>query len=144
MRILILEKAGKVLGKVRISGGGRCNVTNACQDPRELIECYPRGSKQLLGPKRSTGLRNISFDELVKAYQTATKGLVEGGVDILLVETIFDTLNAKAALFAIENYFQEHQIRLPLIISGTIISMLALMERESVQCQSLIMVQVEA
>ncbi|MEE2823011.1 MAG: methionine synthase [Acidobacteriota bacterium] len=66
------------------------------------------------------GLRNISFDELVKAYQTATKGLVEGGVDILLVETIFDTLNAKAALFAIENYFQEHQIRLPLIISGTI------------------------
>jgi predicted Rossmann fold flavoprotein len=55
MRILILEKAGKVLGKVRISGGGRCNVTNACSDPRELIECYPRGSKQLLGPFYSWG-----------------------------------------------------------------------------------------
>jgi predicted Rossmann fold flavoprotein len=50
IRILILEKSNKVLGKVRISGGGRCNVTNACSDPRELIECYPRGSKQLLGP----------------------------------------------------------------------------------------------
>ncbi|MEE8462927.1 MAG: homocysteine S-methyltransferase family protein, partial [Acidobacteriota bacterium] len=54
------------------------------------------------------GLRNITFDELVQAYKTAVRGLIEGGVDILLVETIFDTLNAKAALFAIEEYFQDH------------------------------------
>ena len=66
------------------------------------------------------GLRNITFDELVEAYKTAVRGLIEGGVDILLVETIFDTLNAKAALLAIEEYFQDHDLRLPLIISGTI------------------------
>ena len=66
------------------------------------------------------GLRNITFDELVQAYKTAVRGLIEGGVDILLLETIFDTLNAKAALFAIEEYFQEHDLRLPLMISGTI------------------------
>ena len=66
------------------------------------------------------GLRNITFDELVQAYKTAVRGLIEGGVDILLVETIFDTLNAKAALFAIEEYFQDHDLRLPLMISGTI------------------------
>jgi len=66
------------------------------------------------------GLRNITFDELVQAYQTAVRGLIEGGVDILLVETIFDTLNAKAALLAIEEYFQDNDLRLPLMISGTI------------------------
>ncbi|MFB3142749.1 MAG: homocysteine S-methyltransferase family protein, partial [Acidobacteriota bacterium] len=66
------------------------------------------------------GLRNITFDELVQAYKTAVRGLIEGGVDILLVETIFDTLNAKAALFAIEEYFQDNDLRLPLMISGTI------------------------
>ena len=66
------------------------------------------------------GLRNITFDELVQAYQTAVRGLIEGGVDILLVETIFDTLNAKAALLAIEEYFQSNHLRLPLMISGTI------------------------
>ena len=66
------------------------------------------------------GLRNITFDELVQAYKTAIRGLIEGGVDILLVETIFDTLNAKAALLAIEEYFQDNDLRLPLMISGTI------------------------
>jgi 5-methyltetrahydrofolate--homocysteine methyltransferase len=66
------------------------------------------------------GLRNITFDELVEAYTTAVRGLIEGGVDILLVETIFDTLNAKAALLAIQEYFQDNALRLPLIISGTI------------------------
>ncbi len=66
------------------------------------------------------GLRNITFDELLEAYKTAARGLIEGGVDILLVETIFDTLNAKAALLAIEEYFQDNDLRLPLMISGTI------------------------
>ena len=54
-RILILEKARRVLGKVKISGGGRCNVTNGCQDPHELHKFYPRGSKQLLGPFHKWG-----------------------------------------------------------------------------------------
>ena len=62
----------------------------------------------------------MTYDELVAAYGEAIDGLVEGGVDMLLLETIFDTLNAKAALFAIEQSFDRHGVRLPLIISGTI------------------------
>jgi predicted flavoprotein YhiN len=48
--VLIFEKTSKVLGKVKISGGGRCNVTHACENPKELIQYYPRGGKELLGP----------------------------------------------------------------------------------------------
>jgi 5-methyltetrahydrofolate--homocysteine methyltransferase len=66
------------------------------------------------------GFRNTSFDHLVTTYTEAIHGLVEGGADLLLVETIFDTLNAKAALFAIDQYFEQHHVRLPLMISGTI------------------------
>lgn len=64
--------------------------------------------------------RNVTFDELVANYFEATTGLIEGGADILLVETIFDTLNAKAALFAIEKYFDIAKRRWPVMISGTI------------------------
>ena len=66
------------------------------------------------------GARGITFDELVDAYFTQAKALVEGGADLLLVETIFDTLNAKAALFAIDMLFEEKQMRWPIMISGTI------------------------
>jgi len=66
------------------------------------------------------GARNISFDELVVAYHEAAAGLVDGGSDILLVETIFDTLNAKAAIFAVETLFEERGRRWPVVISGTI------------------------
>jgi 5-methyltetrahydrofolate--homocysteine methyltransferase len=66
------------------------------------------------------GARNVDFEQLRAAYREQVQGLVEGGVDILLVETIFDTLNAKAALFAIDEYFEESGERLPLIISGTV------------------------
>lgn len=66
------------------------------------------------------GYRNISFDELVAAYTESIDGLVAGGVDILLIETIFDTLNAKAALYAVKKYFSDHEIELPIMISGTI------------------------
>ncbi|HEY8102166.1 MAG TPA: methionine synthase [Burkholderiaceae bacterium] len=64
--------------------------------------------------------RNITFDQLVTAYLDQTRALVEGGADILLVETIFDTLNCKAALFAIDTFFEESGKRLPLMISGTV------------------------
>ena len=64
--------------------------------------------------------RNVSFDQLVSAYLEQTKALVEGGADILMVETIFDTLNCKAALFAIETFFEEVGYRMPLMISGTV------------------------
>ena len=84
----------------------------------------------VLGPTNKTasispdvndpGFRAISFDELVAAYREAVEGLVEGGVDLILVETIFDTLNAKAALMAIEESFETLGLRLPVMLSGTI------------------------
>ena len=66
------------------------------------------------------GARNVTFEELVAAYLEEAQGLVDGGVDLLLVETIFDTLNAKAAIFALETLFEERGRRWPVIISGTI------------------------
>ena len=90
----------------------------------------PRFVAGVLGPTNRTasispdvndpGFRNISFDDLVAAYVESTHGLVEGGVDLLLIETIFDTLNAKAAVFAVEQFFEESGTRLPVMISGTI------------------------
>lgn len=64
--------------------------------------------------------RNVSFDELVAAYLEQTRGLVAGGADILMVETIFDTLNCKAALFAIDTYFDQTNTKLPIMLSGTV------------------------
>ena len=66
------------------------------------------------------GFRNITFDELRDAYSTQAKGLLDGGADILLVETIFDTLNAKAALFAINEIAEEKGIIVPIMVSGTV------------------------
>jgi 5-methyltetrahydrofolate--homocysteine methyltransferase len=90
----------------------------------------PRFVAGVLGPTNKTasispdvndpGFRAVSFDELVGAYAEAIAGLLEGGVDLLLVETVFDTLNAKAALFAIEDSFARSGQRLPVIVSGTI------------------------
>ncbi len=90
----------------------------------------PRFVAGVLGPTSRTasispdvndsGFRNVTFDQLVAAYTEATAALVEGGVDLLLVETIFDTLNAKAALFAIDTWQSAHGVRLPVMISGTI------------------------
>ncbi len=90
----------------------------------------PRFVAGVLGPTSRTatispdvndpGFRNVTFDQLRVAYLEAIDGLVKGGADILMVETIFDTLNAKAALFAIEEYFDLNKMRLPVMISGTI------------------------
>ena len=90
----------------------------------------PRFVAGVLGPTTRTasispdvndpGFRNINFDELVESYTEAIRGLLDGGADILMVETIFDTLNAKAALFAIDQYFEQHNVRVPIMISGTI------------------------
>lgn len=66
------------------------------------------------------GFRAISFDELVDAYMEQVTALIEGGVDLLLVETVFDTLNAKAALFAIEKVYEAKKVKLPIMLSGTI------------------------
>ena len=90
----------------------------------------PRFALGALGPTPKTasispdvndpGARNVNFEELRQAYFEQVQALVEGGVDALLLETIFDTLNAKAALFAVEEYFEASGERLPLIISGTV------------------------
>jgi 5-methyltetrahydrofolate--homocysteine methyltransferase len=66
------------------------------------------------------GARSVTFDQLAEAYSEQTRGLIDGGVNILLVETIFDVLNCKAALFAIDTVFEEKAIRLPVMVSGTI------------------------
>ena len=66
------------------------------------------------------GFRNTSFDKLVEDYSISTRALIEGGVDIILIETVFDTLNAKAAIFAVQNCFVDLQLNLPIMISGTI------------------------
>jgi len=66
------------------------------------------------------GFRNVGFDELVEAYATQARGLIDGGADTILIETVFDTLNAKAAGFAVEQVFEEMGVTLPIMISGTI------------------------
>jgi 5-methyltetrahydrofolate--homocysteine methyltransferase len=66
------------------------------------------------------GFRNVSFDDLVTAYGEAARGLIDGGADLVLFETVFDTLNAKAGIVAVEEVFAEKGVRLPLMISGTI------------------------
>lgn len=66
------------------------------------------------------GFRAVTFDEVATAYTEEIQGLVDGGVDILLIETIFDTLNAKAAIYAASNFFRKNNIKLPIMISGTI------------------------
>ncbi|MFN3918857.1 MAG: methionine synthase [Methylohalobius sp.] len=93
-------------------------------------EDKPRFVAGVLGPTNRTasispdvndpGFRNVTFQELVSAYTEAVEGLIEGGVDLILIETVFDTLNAKAAVFAVKHYFAEHRVELPLMISGTI------------------------
>src|SRR5215216_3516290 len=104
---------------------------------REAADAYtertperPRFVAGAIGPTNRTaslspdvnnpGCRNITFDELAASYAEAARGLVEGGVDLLLVETIFDTLNARAAIFGITSYLEEEGLDVPIMISGTI------------------------
>src|SRR5258706_951132 len=103
---------------------------DAADEYQQRDRSRPRFVAGAIGPTTKTasispdvndpGFRNVSFDALVAAYGDALRGLIDGGADLVLVETIFDTLNAKAALFAIEAEFERGGARLPLIISGTI------------------------
>ena len=111
---------------------------SAAQVARQAVDSYklrnPHGRPKyvvgILGPTNRTaslspdvnrpGLRNIDFDTLVVAYEESLDGLVDGQVDAIMVETIFDTLNAKAALFAVEKIFEKKSLRLPILISATI------------------------
>ncbi len=90
----------------------------------------PRFAAGAIGPTNRTlslspdvnnpGYRAVTFDEVMQAYYEQVEALVDGGVDIILIETIFDTLNAKAAIFATKKYFKDKQVELPIMISGTI------------------------
>jgi 5-methyltetrahydrofolate--homocysteine methyltransferase len=106
-------------------------LARACCDEAERLDpSRLRYVIGVLGPTSRTaslspdvndpGFRNIDFDTLAEAYRDAADGLIEGGADILMVETVFDTLNAKAALFAIDDVFAKLGVRLPVMISGTI------------------------
>ncbi|MFZ9660244.1 MAG: homocysteine S-methyltransferase family protein [Chitinophagaceae bacterium] len=110
----------------------------AAKCAREAVDAFKKNNKRdggpyvagALGPMNKTlslspdvnnpGFRSVSFDEVSEAYYEQVKALVEGGVDLLLIETIFDTLNAKAAIYAIKKYFTDSGKQLPIMISGTI------------------------
>ena len=104
-------------------------VRDLC-DEFEARDGRPRYCAGVLGPTNRSasispkiedaGFRNITFDDLTSMYAEATRGLIKGGADIILIETVFDTLNAKAAIFAVELVFEEDNITLPVMISGTI------------------------
>ncbi len=99
-------------------------------DAAEKEDGNPRFVAGALGPTNRTasispdvtdpGYRAVTFDQLAEAYGEAARGLIDGGADLLLIETIFDTLNAKAAIFAIEELFEDIGYRVPVMISGTI------------------------
>jgi 5-methyltetrahydrofolate--homocysteine methyltransferase len=106
-------------------------LARACCEAAEAKDpSRPRYVIGVLGPTSRTasispdvndpGFRNIDFDTLAAAYREAADGLIEGGADILMVETVFDTLNAKAALFAIDDAFDAVGFRVPVMVSGTI------------------------
>ena len=103
---------------------------DACDAMAAKTPQRPRFVAGVLGPTSRTAtispdvnnpaFRNVTFDQLVDNYREATRGLIDGGADIILIETIFDTLNAKAAIFAVQDYFEEIGFELPIMISGTI------------------------
>jgi 5-methyltetrahydrofolate--homocysteine methyltransferase len=99
-----------------------CDKFSTPDKPRFVVGALgPTPKTASISPDvNDAGARNVTFEELRAAYYEQVEALVEGGSDVLLVETIFDTLNAKAALFAIEEFFEASGERLPLIISGTV------------------------
>jgi 5-methyltetrahydrofolate--homocysteine methyltransferase len=97
-------------------------VTNPTGGPKFIAGALgPTNRTASLSPDvNDPGFRAVSFDDLVEAYTEQIKGLLDGGVDVLLIETIFDTLNAKAALFAIQTELEQRNIKMPVMVSGTI------------------------
>jgi 5-methyltetrahydrofolate--homocysteine methyltransferase len=117
---------------VREMNAAAARIAREAADAAEASEPdRPRFVAGALGPTNRTAsispdvnnaaARNVTFEELADAYQEAAEGLIEGGADIILIETIFDTLNGKAAIFGVETAFETSGIRLPLILSGTIV-----------------------
>ncbi len=104
-------------------------IARRAADEYETLD-HPRFVAGAIGPTNRTaslspdvndpGARNVTFDELVESYAEATRGLMDGGADLILVETIFDTLNSKAAIYAVRQVFEEEKRELPIMLSGTI------------------------
>ncbi len=102
----------------------------ACDEAQTKAPDKPRYVAGVLGPTNRTasispdvndpGFRNVSFDDLVGAYTEAIDGLLEGGADLLSIETVFDTLNCKAAIYAVLKYFDDYNVKVPVMVSGTI------------------------
>src|SRR3954469_24619293 len=117
------KKKKKATGRTARPAGGAGGGGAAPTTPNNPL--FVAGS---LGPTNKTlsispdvndpGARNVTWEQLVDAYSTAARGLIAGGADILLIETIFDTLNGKAAIFAVESLFEELGTRVPLIVSA--------------------------
>ena len=100
-----------------------CNVAKSYSDkPRFVAGAIgPTNRTGSLSPDvNNPGFRNISFDELKEAYYEQAKGLFDGGADLFLIETVFDTLNCKAALYAVKTLLEEKDSKLPILVSGTI------------------------
>ena len=99
-----------------------CDRFDTADSPRFVAGAFgPTPKTASISPDvNDPGARNVTFDELVATYLEQARALAEGGVDVFLVETVFDTLNAKAALFAIDQFFEESGTRFPVMISGTV------------------------
>ncbi len=111
-----LNKAGALLARAA------CDEFESADKPRFVAGVLgPTDKTATISPDvNDPAARNITFDQLVEDYAEATKGLMDGGADLILIETVFDTLNAKAAIFAVKRVFEERKTELPIMISGTI------------------------
>jgi 5-methyltetrahydrofolate--homocysteine methyltransferase len=113
-----------------LNKAGAALAREVCDEKTQETPAKPRFVAGVLGPTSRTcsispdvnrpEFRNITFDELVENYTEATRGLVDGGADIILIETVFDTLNCRAAIFAVRRFFRDNDVELPIMISGTI------------------------
>jgi 5-methyltetrahydrofolate--homocysteine methyltransferase len=128
-RISLADYGQETLARELNAAGARL-ARDAADAATERSPDKPRLVAGAIGPTNRTasispdvgdpGFRNISFDELASAYRTAAEGLIEGGCDVILIETVFDTLNAKAALYAVDELFEQLGVELPVMVSGTI------------------------
>ena len=117
----VVYELNKCSAEIAVSACKKYNIKNN-KKPRFVCGSIgPTNKTASMSPDVSNpGFRNIDFDELKDSYSEQIRGLIDGGVDLLLIETVFDTLNCKAAIFAVESVFEEKKVNIPLMISGTI------------------------
>ena len=117
---------GHLVGELNEAGArlarDLCDEFSTCSRPRLVAGVLgPANRTATISPDvNDPAFRNITFDQLRETYREGARGLIRGGADVLMIETVFDTLNCKAAIFAIEEVYEEMGVRLPVWISGTI------------------------